>query len=68
MKNTNACPKCGSAHIVFVKGTELPKDDPIYAGIVTNVRVDRYVCADCGYMERWVNRNDMRDLIKYYKD
>lgn len=52
------CPKCGSEEIY--SGEEvLPKSGPfgsnsIPVSIVSIAALDNYVCADCGYLERYV--------------
>ncbi len=54
MKNTKSCPKCSSTDILritehthanFVRGN----------GIFGSIYLTRFVCADCGYTEQWVD-------------
>jgi predicted nucleic-acid-binding Zn-ribbon protein len=67
MKSTNTCPKCQSTEIVRIPGQTGPSDTynfiPISGGwIPTSVSVTRFLCADCGFSEEWVEGED--DLKK----
>ena len=68
MKNTKRCPKCGSQNIVRV-----PDDAHRYLAnsicitkfaVVKRIPVARYVCCDCGYVEKWVEAQSERDKIR----
>ena len=59
MKNTGACPKCGSADIVRVPDNSHrhASGNNIYTSkltLVGKIPVIRYVCCACGYTENWV--------------
>lgn len=61
MKNTGACPKCGSRKIVRVpdNARRYASGNNIYTSSFTlakKIPVIRYVCCGCGYVESWVER------------
>lgn len=69
MKHTGRCPKCGSTEIIRVP------DDPrrhasgsnIYttrATLFGKIPVIRYVCADCGSVEHWVEGQEARRKLR----
>lgn len=69
MKNTGKCPKCGSDHVVDVL------DSPMYRSSVSirtgmtmrsAVWVHRYVCCSCGYLEQWVDQEDIPRIVEKY--
>lgn len=72
MKNTNKCPKCGSSDIIKVPGYAgaYGSGNNIMVGmtIKSAVPVDRYLCADCGYSEEWVDIDNIDKIKKKFKD
>lgn len=69
MKNTHACPKCGSRQIVRVPDHPLrhASGNNIYTTTVTllgKIPVIRYVCCDCGCVENWVETQRELEEIK----
>lgn len=54
------CPKCGSHEIH--RGQSAGIYDSIFIGefLSTPIRTTFYLCADCGYMERYVLNADAR--------
>ena len=59
MKNTHACPKCGSRDIVRIPDhpSRYASGSNIYTSKYTlmgKIPVIRYVCCGCGYVENWV--------------
>ena len=66
MKNTKICPKCNSADIVRFDGNTgaYGVGNNIMLGhtIFSNVNVHRYVCCTCGYVEEWIDREDIERL------
>lgn len=72
MKNTNKCPKCGSSDIIKVPGHAgaYGSGNNIMVGITIKsaVPVDRYLCADCGYSEEWVDIHNIDKIKKKFKD
>jgi predicted nucleic-acid-binding Zn-ribbon protein len=72
MKTTSKCTKCGSRGILWIpgqtgafgSGNNIPVGKTIFSG----VRVTRYVCDKCGYLEEWVESNsDLERLREKYK-
>ncbi len=53
MKATGKCPKCGSDQITVVT-SKLGTYNQIKTDFSSFVDVDRYICANCGYMEQYV--------------
>lgn len=72
MKNTNKCPKCGSSDIIKVPGYAgaYGSGNNIMVGMTIKfaVPVDRYLCADCGYSEEWVDIDNIDKIKKKFKD
>jgi predicted RNA-binding Zn-ribbon protein involved in translation (DUF1610 family) len=68
MRNTGACPKCGSRDIVRVPGQVGPHGagNNIIVGwtIFNSVKVSRYLCCGCGFSEEWIDDPDDREKIK----
>ena len=66
MKNTNKCPKCNGHGIIFIEGYAgaYGSGNYIKAGVTifSAVKVDRYVCANCGYSEEWIRQEDIPTL------
>ena len=59
MKRTNTCPKCGGHEILRVKDTGGDYTNALLMGFLSMVYVPRYVCCGCGYVEEWVDQNDL---------
>ena len=62
MKNTGKCPKCGGTHIIRVPDNtrRYGSGNNIYTSKVTlfgKIPVIRYVCYDCGYVEKMCIRD-----------
>lgn len=72
MKNSNKCPKCGSSDIIKIPGHAgaYGSGNNIMVGmtIKSAVSVDRYLCADCGYSEEWVDTDYIDKIKKKFKD
>ena len=70
MKNTNKCPKCGSSDIIKVPGHvgAYGSGNNIMVGmtIKSAVPVDRYLCANCGYSEEWVDIDNIEKIEKKF--
>lgn len=69
MKITNRCPKCGSCEVIRVPDNPYrhASGNNIYtssATLVGKIPVIRYVCADCGYVENWVETRSGLEKIK----
>lgn len=70
MKNTRCCPKCGGFDILLVpgysgaygSGNNIPTGFTIFSA----VKVDRYVCGNCGYSEEWIRKEDIPSLRRKY--
>lgn len=68
MKNNNTCPKCHSQKIIRIPGSVGAHG----AGnnILTNftifgaVKVTRYVCAECGFSEEWIENSEDINKLK----
>ena len=72
MKNSNKCPKCGSSDIIKISGHAgaYGSGNNIMVGmtIKSAVPVDRYLCADCGYSEEWVDIDNIDKIKKKFRD
>lgn len=67
MKDTNTCPKCGGHEIVRVPGKAGAYGSgnyiPLGWSIFSTAPVHRYVCCTCGYIEEWIDLQDI-DHVK----
>lgn len=70
MRNTGRCPKCGGTEIIRVEGLSegYGVGNNILISTFSIVRVPRYVCLSCGYLEDWVDVWDLEKLRKKYKE
>ncbi len=63
MKNSGICPKCGSNDIMRVDGHAgaYGSGNNIMLGmtIFSAVKVNRYICMNCGFTEEWIDREDL---------
>lgn len=64
------CCKCKSNKIIRIPGETgiYGTGNNIPAGVFNgSVGVTRYVCAECGYVEEWIdNKNDINKLAKKF--
>lgn len=63
MRDSNTCPKCGSKNIKFNDG-RFDKNSNYYDFAVNYVLIHSYVCLNCGYIENWLNQDEI-DGIRY---
>jgi ribosomal protein S27AE len=68
MADHGQCAKCGSAEIARVEGAvgEGGAGNNIFTGWTSfsAVKVTRYVCVTCGYIEEWVDDPDDLERIR----
>ena len=69
MRDTGVCPKCGGREIVRVPDNprRYSSGNNIYLSVFTlrrKIPVIRYVCAQCGYVENWVEKAEERKSIR----
>lgn len=69
MKTTDCCPKCGSRDILRIPDnpSRYSSGNNIYTSTVTlfgKVRVIRYVCCGCGYVENWIEQPGELEQLK----
>ena len=58
MKKTGKCPKCASAELLRIpgkRGYRSSNDIPLGMTVFSSVYVTRYLCAQCGFSEEWVD-------------
>jgi predicted nucleic-acid-binding Zn-ribbon protein len=67
MKNSRKCPKCQSSDIVRVPGKLGPFGVEFGMTQLSSIKVTRYLCASCGFMEYWIDSaNDIARVKKKY--
>ena len=63
MKNTKQCPKCGSPHIVRIDGSvgAYGSGNNVCTGstVFSGVNLNQYICCSCGYVEAWIDEEDL---------
>lgn len=63
MKIMKRCPKCESSNIRISEGTYSQYGgNYISVSALGAVKVNRYICCDCGYVEQWINREDLEKV------
>jgi len=64
VKNTNLCPKCHSKNLIIIPGKHhgYGAGNIIMVGFTFHIKVTRYLCEDCGYIEEWIE--DKKDIQK----
>ncbi len=70
MKRTRICPKCQSNEIYRVPavvGEGYGSGNVIPTGIIGVIKVHRYVCGRCGYVEQWIDESDLSKLKKKFQ-
>lgn len=72
MKKSGKCYKCNSSQVVRVQGRKTAEDElpirtaPWYA-LNHPAMVDRFVCCGCGYVELWVQKDEMlKEIYSFY--
>ena len=64
MKNTNLCPKCSSDDILRLPDHCDANLIPTNFTVIGAVYLTRFVCADCGYSEQWVESPKDRERLR----
>ena len=70
MEKTRSCAKCGSSEILRIPGSvgAFGSGNNIQLGatLFSSVKVTRYLCGDCGFLEEWVESADLQKLRDKY--
>lgn len=70
MKHTGVCPKCGGTEILRIEGSAgaygAGNNIPMGITVFSYVKVPRYMCCACGYMEEWIDPADIPTLQKKF--
>ncbi|RME82248.1 MAG: hypothetical protein D6785_08070 [Planctomycetota bacterium] len=68
MKNKKHCPKCDSHQIIQVPGNVgvfgTGNNILLGATIFSALKVSRYICAECGFIEEWIDKKEDLEKIK----
>ena len=71
MRDSRKCPKCGHNEILRIEGFVGPRGigNNVTAGatVFDSVKLPRYICCRCGYVEEWVDRAHVAKIIEFYK-
>lgn len=66
MKQSGICTKCQGTDIIRVEGSAkgygAGNNIPIGMTIFSYVKVPRYVCGTCGYVEEWLDEKDITKI------
>lgn len=67
MKHSHTCPKCNGQKIIRARGEGQAYGigDNVRAGLTKQAIVTKYICADCGYIEEWLDTEELEKLKKY---
>lgn len=69
MKHTRRCPKCGSNEIYRVEavvGNGYGSGNVIPTGLLGVIKVNRYVCGNCGFCEEWIDEKEVNALKRKF--
>ena len=69
MKYTKTCPKCQSTDIVRFDGDDGARDavNRLQTSFFNFVNVNRYICCNCGFVEEWIDKKDIKEVAKSKK-
>ena len=71
VKQARRCPKCESENVIRIPGSAGPygagSNISIGITIFGSVKVSRYLCPDCGFLEHWVDApEDVERIVRKY--
>ncbi|MCF0115302.1 MAG: hypothetical protein HUJ56_08115 [Erysipelotrichaceae bacterium] len=68
MKSTGVCPKCNSRNIMRIEGSArgYGAGNNVMVGVTifSAVKVNRYLCCDCGFSEEWIDKEDIDKILE----
>ena len=71
MKNNKMCPKCQSTNIVRIDGSVgahgVGNNVMLGMTIFSAVKVNRYICCNCGFTEEWIDEEDIDEIANSNK-
>ena len=71
MKNSKVCPKCQSTNIIRIDGyagaNGAGNNVMIGMSIFSAVKVNRYICCNCGFTEEWIDKEDIEKIANSKK-
>ena len=71
MKNNKMCPKCQSTNIVRIDGSVgahgVGNNVMLGITIFSAVKVNRYICCNCGFTEEWIDKEDIDEIANSNK-
>ena len=71
MKNNKMCPKCQSTNIVRIDGSVgahgVGNNVMLGMTIFSAVKVNRYICCNCGFTEEWIDKEDIDEIANSNK-
>ena len=69
MKYNRRCPKCSSNeiyHVEAVVGHAYGAGNVIPTGLLGTIKVNRYVCGQCGFCEEWIEQHELPTLKRKF--
>ncbi len=71
MRDSGTCPKCGGTKILRIEGSVgvngIGNNVTAGATVFSSVKLPRYICCNCGYMEEWVDRQFLPQIQEWYE-
>ncbi len=69
MKNENICSKCNNADILRVMGQHegYGAGNNIKTSLMKRVGVHRYICCNCGFVEEWIDKDDIEKIVSAFR-
>ena len=69
MKDTKMCPKCKSIRVVRIDGYHgaYGSGNYVETSFFSSVKVNRYICCNCGFTEEWIDKEDIQKIVNSKK-
>lgn len=62
IRDTGICPRCQSKEVYYNKNHRQISDrSSLYAGNFSRFLIFSYACFDCGYIEEFIDENDLKN-------
>ncbi len=70
MRDSHKCPKCGGGKILRIEGSVgahgVGNNITAGATIFSSVKLPRYLCCRCGYLEEWIDPEFLPQIEEFY--
>ena len=68
MRTSGSCAKCKSTDLVRIESPQDGSANVISTGWFSAARVTRFLCAQCGFSEEWIeDKDELAKLVAKYR-